>query len=72
MIHIHLFEGKRTAKNIVSSRKDQVDTFRSKFNELQAAFQTEGIVEIEIAVLRVIDDLTSVKKDMNELGMQIS
>ncbi len=69
MIYIHSCKGKRMAKNIASSRKDQVDKFRSKFNELQAAFQTEGTVEIEIAVLRVIDDLQSVKKDINELGM---
>ena len=57
------------AKNIGTSRKDQIDKFKSKFNELQAAFQTEGIVEIEIAVFRVVDDLQSVKKDINELGM---
>ena len=69
MIHIHSCEGKRMAKNIGTSRKDQVDKFRSKFNELQAAFQTEGIVEVEIAVLRVIDDLQSMKKDINELGL---
>jgi hypothetical protein len=68
----HSCEGKRMAKNIVSSRKDQVDKFKSKFEELRSAFETEAIVEVEIAVLRVADDLQSVKKDLKELGMRIA
>src|SRR5271156_6775529 len=66
----HSCEGKRMGKNVGSSRKDQVAKFKSKFDELRTAFQTEGIVEIEIAVVRVVDDLQSMKKDLNELGMQ--
>jgi hypothetical protein len=57
------------AKNIASSRKDQVDQFKSKFDDLRCAFQAEGIVEIEIAVSRVVNDLQSMKKNLNELGM---
>src|SRR5271168_228670 len=60
---------KRMAKNIVSSPKDQVEKFKSKFVELQSAFQADGVIEIEIAVLRVIDDLQTVKKDLNDAGM---
>ena len=60
------------AKNMVSSRKDQVDKFKSKFEELRSAFETEAIVEVEIAVLRVVDDLQSVKKDLKELGNRIA
>ena len=56
-------------KNVASSRKDQVDQFKSKFVELQSAFQAEGIVEVEIAVMRVVDDIQNVKKDLNELGV---
>ena len=67
----HSREGKRMAKNVGSSRKDQVEKFKSKFDELRRAFQEEGIVEIEIAVLRVVDDLQSVKKDLSELGTLI-
>jgi replicative DNA helicase len=62
-------EGKRMAKNIASSRKDQVDQFKSKFHDLRHAFQAEGVVEIEIAVLRVMDDLQSMKNNLHELGM---
>ena len=57
------------AKDVASNRKNQVDEFKSKFGELQSAFQAEGIVEVEIAVLRVVDDLQNVKKDLNELGV---
>ena len=58
------------AKNVGSSgRKDPVDKFKSKFDELRCAFQAEGIVEIEIAVLRVVDDLQSLKQNLNELSM---
>ena len=60
------------AKNVGSNRKDQVDKFKSKFDELRRAFQAEGIVEIEIAVLRVVDDLQSLKHDLNELSMEIA
>ena len=64
----HSCEGKRTAKNVGSSRKDQVDKFKSKFDELRRAFQAEGIV-IEIAVLRVVDDLQSLGQNLNELSI---
>ena len=57
------------AKNVGSSRKDQVDTFKSKFDELGRAFQAEGIVEIEIAVLRVVDDLQGLKQRLEEQSM---
>ena len=56
-------------KNVGSSRKDQVDKFKSKFYELRRAFQAEGIVEIEIAVLRVVDDLQSLKQSLDEQSM---
>jgi hypothetical protein len=56
------------AKNVGSSRKDQVDKFKSKFDELRLAFHAEGVVEIEIAVLRVVDDLQSLKQNLNELS----
>ena len=56
-------------KNVGSSRKDQVDKFKLKFDELWRAFQAEGIVEIEIAVLRVVDDFQSLKQNLNELSM---
>src|SRR5271154_631835 len=36
-------EGKRMAKNIASSRKDQVDKFKSKFDELRSAFQANSV-----------------------------
>ena len=65
----HSCEGKRMAKNVGSNQKDQVDKFKSKFEELRHAFQAEGIVEIEIAVLRVVDDLQSLKQNLNELSM---
>ena len=45
------------AKNIMSSRKDQVDKFKSKFDELRNAFQANSVAKIEITVLRVVDDL---------------
>ena len=57
------------AKNVRSSRKDQVDKFKSKFDELRHAFQAKGIVEIEIAVLRVVDDLQSLKQSLDEQSM---
>ena len=68
-LYIDNCEGKRMAKNIASSPKDQVEKFKTKFVELQSAFQADGVIEIEIAVLRVIDDLQSVKKDLNDVGM---
>jgi len=57
------------AKNAISSRNNQVEIFKLKFNELRMAFQAEGTVEIELAVLRVADDLQGMKKDINDLGM---
>ena len=57
------------AKGVASNRKNQVDEFKLKFGELRSAFQAEGIVEVEIAVLRVVDDLQNVQKSLNELGM---
>jgi len=65
-------EGKRMAKNVGSSRKDQVDKCKSKFDELRRAFQAQGIVEIEIAVLRVVDDLQSLNQNLNELTIDES
>ena len=65
----HSCEGKRMAKNVGSGRKDQVDKFKSKFDELRRAFQAEGTVEIEIAVLRVADDLQSLGQNLNELSI---
>ena len=62
-------EGKRMAKNIMSSRKDQVDKFKSKFDELRNAFQANSVAEIEITVLRVVDDLQSVKRNLDDMGM---
>ena len=38
----------------MSSRKDQVDKFKSKFDELRNAFQTNSVAEIEITVLRMV------------------
>src|SRR5271155_1351580 len=67
-LYIDNREGKRMAKNIASSPKDQVKKFKSKFVELQSAFQADGVIEIEIAVLRVVDDLRSLKKALNDLG----
>jgi len=57
------------AKNAISGQNNQVETFKLKFNELQIAFQAEGTVEIELAVLRVADDLQGMKKNINDLGM---
>ena len=57
------------AKNVGSSRKDQVDKFKMKFDELQRAYQADVIVEIEIAVLRVVDDLQSLGQNLNELSI---
>ena len=57
------------AKDVARNRMNQVDEFKSKFGELRSAFQAEGIVEVEIAVLRVVDDLQNVQKSLNELGM---
>ena len=65
----HCFEGKQMARDIASSQKDQVDKFKSKFDELRSAFQAEGIVQIKITVLQVVDDLQSIRKDLTELGM---
>ena len=50
----HCFEGKQMARDIASSQKDQVDKFKSKFDELRSAFQAEGFVQIKITVLQVI------------------
>jgi len=58
--------GQRMAKN---GQNNQVETFKLKFNELRMAFQAEGTIEIELAVLRVADDLQGMKKDINDLGM---
>ena len=69
----HSYERKRMAKNVGSSgRKDPVDKFKSKFDELRRAFQADGIMEIEIAVLRVVDDLRSLKQILDEQSMSIS
>ena len=68
----HSCKGKQMAKNIVSSQKGQVDKFKLKFEELQSALETEAIVEVEIAILWVVDDLQSVQKDLKELGIKIS
>jgi len=57
------------AKNIGSDQKDQVEVFKLKFKGLQDAFQTESTVEIELAVLRVEDDLQDMKKDIKDMGM---
>ena len=57
------------AKNVGSGRKDQVDKFKSKFDELRRAFQAEGIVEIEIAVMRVVDNFQSLKQNVDEQSM---
>ena len=57
------------AKDVASNRKNQVDGFKSKFGELRSAFQAEGVVEVKITVLRVIDDLQNVTKNLNELGV---
>ena len=57
------------AKNVGSRRKDQVDKLKSKFDELRCASQADGIVEIEIAILRVVDDFQSLKQSLEEQSM---
>ena len=69
IICTHSHKGKRMAKNIMSSRKDQVDKFKSKFDELRNAFQANSVAEIEITVLRVVDDLQSVKRNLDDMSM---
>ena len=64
-----LAKGKRMVKNIMSSRKDQVDKFKSKFDELRNAFQANSVAEIETTVLRMVDDLQSVKRNLDGMGM---
>ena len=68
-LYIDNHEGKWMARSIASSPKHQVEKFKSKFVQLRFTFQADGVVEIEIAVLRVVDDVQSVKKDLSDLAI---
>ena len=64
--------GKRTVTNAITDSSAKVDQFKAKFAELQAAFIAENIVQVELEVLRVAEDVTSLKEKLDDLGVYIT
>ena len=56
-------------KGMANSPTDTINEFKSKFLELQSAFQVESTVEVELTLLRVLDDMTSLRQTLEDHGM---
>ena len=64
--------GKRTVINATSDPSAKIVQFKTKFTELQHAFIAENIVQVELQVLRVAEDMTSLKDKLDDLGVYIA
>jgi hypothetical protein len=52
--------GKRTVKNFISDTDSRIRQYETKFQELKLAFQGRAILQIEIAVLRILDNVDNI------------
>ena len=50
----------------------KINQFKAKFAELQAAFMAENIVQVELQVIRVAEDVTSLKEKLDDLSESVN
>jgi hypothetical protein len=48
----------------------QVDAFKAKFQELRNQFMTDKIVDVGLSVMRVADDVASLRGDLTDQGCE--
>ena len=61
--------GKRATKNVTGNAKTKINAYKTKFAELQNAFSAEHIVKVELQVSRVVEDVTSLVKNLGMYGI---
>jgi len=47
----------RSVKHLISDADNQIQKYKTKFNDLQAAFDSRAILDVEISVLRILDNV---------------
>ena len=50
-------------KHLISDANSQIQTYQSKFTELRVAYSARAMLDVEISVLRILDDVD----DLGEL-----
>jgi hypothetical protein len=53
----------RAMKHLISDANSQIQTYQNKFTELRAAYSAHAMLDVEISVLRILDDVD----DLGEL-----
>ena len=49
--------GMRSVKHLISDADNQIEKYKTKFTDLQAAFDSRAILDVEISVLRILDNV---------------
>lgn len=44
-------------KHLISNADNQIQEYKTKFTDLQAAFDSHAILDVEISVLRILDNV---------------
>ena len=50
-------------KHLLSNADNQIQEYKNKFSDLRVAFEGHAILDVEISVLRILDDVD----DLSEL-----
>jgi hypothetical protein len=53
----------RAMKHLISDADSQIQTYQNKFTELRVAYGANAMLDVEISVLRILDDVD----DLGEL-----
>jgi hypothetical protein len=61
---ISLTLGMRAVKHLVSDADHQIEEYKNKFADLQAAFNGHAILDVEISVLHILDDMEDLSESM--------
>jgi hypothetical protein len=49
--------GMRGVKHLLSNADKQIQEYKNRFTDLRAAFEDNAILDVEISVLRILDDI---------------
>jgi hypothetical protein len=47
----------RSLKHLISDANRQIRTYQNKFTELRVAYSARAMLDVEISVLRILDDV---------------
>lgn len=57
--------GTRSVKHLISDADSQIQKYKTKFNDLQAVFDSRAILDIEISVLRILDNVEHLSESIS-------